>query len=89
MPTGSYITFKPHAYYVNLELHAAPDDWQSTEGLCGTFDSDTSNDFKSPDGTVVWGGCASHYSTHCGVCPDVCPFVESWRCVALRLLFGN
>lgn len=35
-----------------ITIEAAPSVWNRTAGLCGTFDSDLSNDFASQDGSV-------------------------------------
>ena len=65
-----------------MYLHVSSDDWNSTLGLCGTFDGDKGNDFTHLDGVtkskiVEKGGC--------GEDEDVCRFAESNRFYFLLL----
>ncbi|ELT95988.1 hypothetical protein CAPTEDRAFT_223239 [Capitella teleta] len=76
LPTGAYLDFLVGKNWINLHLHASSDDWQSTVGLCGTFDGDKGNDLLHPDGVTV--GHAEHGAA-CGESEDVCDFARAWR----------
>jgi hypothetical protein len=49
---------------MNIDIVMAPKDYASTEGLCGTFDSNKHNDFHDRDGTVL---------------SDRLQFINSWK----------
>lgn len=55
---------------MSLTLRAPGIDFQSTRGLCGTFDGDKSNDFQNSNGPFVEEEIDNL---------DV--FIESWRYV--------
>ncbi|XP_053386618.1 von Willebrand factor D and EGF domain-containing protein-like [Mercenaria mercenaria] len=48
---------------IDLDIKMAPKDFQSISGLCGTFDSDSGNDFHTRNGTVT----------------DRATFINAWR----------
>ena len=52
-------------------IEISPDYWNNTCGLCGTFDDDQSNDFRTSNGSVV-----SSYIYHEGYGFVLC--FESW-----------
>ena len=52
---------------MGVHVHAPEDDYEATEGLCGTFDGNKTNDLTGKDGHVY------PFSAK----PD--NFTESWR----------
>ena len=53
--------------YMNAYVTAPEDDYNATQGLCGTFDGDYTNDQTGKDGTVYpWSAIPN-------------TFFESWR----------
>lgn len=78
LPTGAYLEFQigHQEKWIDLKLYASSDDWESTLGLCGTFDGASENDFTFRGGkgrTIPREGAA------CGEDRDVCEFAENWR----------
>ena len=76
LPTGAYLDVQIGTSWLNIYLHASSDDWNSTVGLCGTFDDNMRNDFTHIDGKTQYtikekGGCGDD--------KDVCSFAESNR----------
>lgn len=56
-PIGTRIDVSLHSGWVygktmNIDIYMAPKDKYNVEGLCGTFDLTTSNDFKHSDGSI-------------------------------------
>ena len=62
--------------WVNMYFHASSDDWQSTIGLCGTFDGNTANDMTLADGVT---NLPAEPRSTCGSNNNTCQFAESWR----------
>ena len=67
---------------MNVYVNLPPQDKGRTEGLCGTFDNDKSNDLKMADGTYLPG--TSYYSSwgwswYRWSYSNINKFVESWR----------
>ncbi|CAI9738780.1 Willebrand factor D and EGF domain-containing [Octopus vulgaris] len=56
LPTGTKIIIRPSNTYItdfiNIWIKPSTADFNQTEGLCGTFDDDKSNDLTLADGTV-------------------------------------
>jgi len=60
-PSGAFVRFDSQRwfgrwYFANFQIQLPSDDYQSTEGLCGTFDGNRNNDMKRRDGQVVNNG---------------------------------
>lgn len=53
MPSGAKVVARVRAYWMNLYIYLAPEDWGRTEGLCGTYDGNSLNDWKLPGTTSV------------------------------------
>lgn len=70
-PSGATVEVRNYGgRSLTVSVKAPEDDWAATEGLCGTFDGQTSNDLKYSDG-------------HFGPAPSGGfkdnNFVDSWR----------
>ena len=75
LPTGTIVTVKDGWHgYLDIYIQASPMDFERTEGLCGTFDLDVSNDLRKLDGTLDFAASDR---------PDF--FIDSWRWVCLEL----
>ncbi|XP_065651900.1 von Willebrand factor D and EGF domain-containing protein isoform X6 [Hydra vulgaris] len=54
-PSGAFIKFTTHYWrnhFANIEIQLPPDDFNKTQGLCGTFDNDQYNDMMAKDGKI-------------------------------------
>ncbi|XP_047144489.1 von Willebrand factor D and EGF domain-containing protein isoform X1 [Hydra vulgaris] len=49
-PSGAYVKFDTDGFFANIEIQVPSDDFQNTEGLCGTFDNNPNNDLKPKGG---------------------------------------
>ncbi|XP_066302464.1 von Willebrand factor D and EGF domain-containing protein-like [Branchiostoma lanceolatum] len=52
MPSGAYIVADARSSYMQITVHAPGVDFEHTEGLCGYWDGDPSNDLKMRDGSL-------------------------------------
>ena len=59
-------------WYANIQVQVVSDDYKCTEGLCGTFDGDKSNELKAKNGKII-------NSRNGAVAPM--QFTESWKYV--------
>ena len=77
-PSGAKVTVTAAAgQYMNVYVNAPEDDYNATQGLCGTFDGNYLNDQTGKDGTVYpWSSVPT-------------AFVESWRQVITFSNNGN
>lgn len=76
--TGTFIRADVGEWGMSLTLRAPGIDFQSTRGLCGTFDGDKSNDFQNSNGPFVEEEIDNL---------DV--FIESWRIMPGKSLFDR
>ena len=53
LPTGTSVEISLSGYQINVAVTASPADVEASEGLCGWYDGDVSNDLRYSDGTVV------------------------------------
>ena len=67
MPSGAYVKMDVHDWGMNVYAYAPSEDINKTEGLCGTFDGDTSNDMRLRGSGRVG---------------KLDEFIESWRWVS-------
>ena len=56
-PSGAYVKFDAfhwygNFYYANIEVQVPSDDYQSTQGLCGTFDKNSNNEMVAKNGQI-------------------------------------
>ncbi|XP_065651893.1 von Willebrand factor D and EGF domain-containing protein isoform X3 [Hydra vulgaris] len=73
--SGAYVKFNAFHwygkfYYANIEVQVPSDDFNSTQGLCGTFDKNKNNDMTAKSGQIYaikQGQIANHM------------FTESWK----------
>eukprot|EP00795_Rhopilema_esculentum_P008755 gene8755-14781_t len=77
-PSGSYVRFDSFYSYANVIVQIPSDDYQSTTGLCGTFDGNYFNELLSKDGNY-------HYHEYGWTAPLA--FSESWKMQLGRSLF--
>ena len=49
MPSGARILIDAHTWGMNVHSMAPAEDYQQVQGLCGTFDNNTRNDFTVRD----------------------------------------
>ncbi|XP_070570349.1 von Willebrand factor D and EGF domain-containing protein-like [Ptychodera flava] len=68
MPSQATIRVVTSSTHLNIYLDVPGDDFQHSDGLCGTFDHDSSNDYRKRDGSTL---------SYTGRRPDA--FSESWR----------
>jgi hypothetical protein len=67
---------------MNVYVNLPPRDHGKTEGLCGTFDRDRSNDMKLSNGEYLEGYRYSYWwgrSYYRWTYSQINTFVESWR----------
>ncbi|XP_072108082.1 von Willebrand factor D and EGF domain-containing protein [Mobula birostris] len=76
--TGTFIRADVSEWGMSLTLRAPSIDFQSTKGLCGTFDGDMNNDFQNSDEPFVQEEIENL---------DV--FIESWRIMPGKSLFDK
>ena len=86
MPSGAFVELYPFTWRrgMNVYVNLPPEDQGKTDGLCGTFDRDKSNDMKMSDGSLIqgtqyssWGWSWYRYSYS-----EINRFVDSWRYAA-------
>ena len=50
MPSGAkVIATNDRNWHLNVDVYLPSEDYEKTEGLCGTWDGDSTNDFKKRD----------------------------------------
>ena len=81
-PSGAFVRVHMHRWYgnlwyANIQVQVVSDDFKCTEGLCGTFDGDRSNELKAKGGRVI-------QSPNGAVAPA--QFTESWKYVKFFIL---
>ena len=74
-PSGAFVRVDMHRWhgnlwYANIQVQVVSDDFKCTEGLCGTFDGDRSNELRAKNGQVISG-------RHGAIAPT--QFTESWK----------
>ncbi|KAI8515802.1 hypothetical protein Bbelb_066150 [Branchiostoma belcheri] len=52
MPSGAYIVSDARLTHMQITVHAPGADFRNTEGLCGYWDGDPSNDLRMRDGSL-------------------------------------
>ena len=67
MPSGAYVKMDVHEWGMNVYSYAPSEDINKTEGLCGTFDGNRSNDLRLRGSGRVG---------------QLDEFIESWRWVS-------
>ena len=79
MPSGAFVELYPFTWRrgMNVYVNLPPEDQGKTDGLCGTFDRDRSNDLKMSDGSFIQG--TQHWSWYRYSYSDINRFVDSWR----------
>ena len=83
MPSGAFVELYPFTWRrgMNVYVNLPPEDQGKTDGLCGTFDRDRSNDMKMSDGSFIQGTQYSswYWSWYRYSYSDINRFVKSWR----------
>ncbi|XP_077999980.1 von Willebrand factor D and EGF domain-containing protein-like [Glandiceps talaboti] len=77
MPSGSSVRADTSSWGMNIYLEVSSDEYDNSEGLCGSFDDDNSNDYTTADGNVL---------LYSGRRPD--SFSDSWRVDGEKSLFN-
>ncbi|XP_064631285.1 uncharacterized protein LOC135489721 [Lineus longissimus] len=82
LPPGNVITVQTNGGFLNVWMTASAQDFNQTEGLCGSYDGNIANDLSTPLGDIIplSGRYANAFSTswrentttsiYKGICPD-------------------
>ena len=73
MPSGSKVQANVYSWGMNMYFYLVGDGLRRTEGLCGSYDGDKTNDLKIK-------GTNQYFQPSGGLIPS--EVVESWRSVA-------
>ncbi len=66
--SGAFVRADVSDWGMSLTLRAPGSDWSHTEGLCGTYDGQSDNDFHSAGGATL---------------EDLHAFISAWRLVLI------
>ncbi|ESO09889.1 hypothetical protein HELRODRAFT_190317 [Helobdella robusta] len=84
-PSGSFVDMHMVDEWININVFASSEDFNSSSGLCGIYDGNPRNDISlnTNDYTEI------DEILSCGSNEKLCQFVESWRVPEEYSLFGK
>ena len=53
LPTGTRIKIIVNHDWLNIDIYISGSDWEQTDGLCGTYNGNSGDDYTNREGNIV------------------------------------